>query len=352
MQKKFDYSWLRDDVLPSRLINIVAAIMSQKAWANERQEKFPYAFTDLTNLAKVQSVKSSNAIEGIVTSDERLKAIVAGESTPQNHSEMEIAGYRDCLKLIHEHHDELDFDEKTILNLHRILLSDTPNHDNDQYKTTNNLILELTPTGERKVRFRPVDAKDTHRAMEQLTLAYLDARDDSEINQLLLIPCVILDFLCIHPFRDGNGRLSRLLSLLLLYKNGYDVGKYISFEEKINRHKRSYYQTLADSSKDWGCNKNDYAPFMCDFLRTLSRCYADLDRQFETLQDMPATKQARITQMVTHSVLPLSKHDICNFLPDVSPTTVELVLGQLTKQSKIRKIGKGKNTQYLGNPIP
>ncbi|MCQ2748620.1 MAG: Fic family protein [Clostridia bacterium] len=248
--KKFDYSFLDNGLLPGSLINITGSIYALKTGANFRKEKYERIFTELNKIAIVQSVKSSNSIEGIVTTDERIEAIVNQNSKPLNHNENEIAGYRDALNEIHLHYDDIEFNETTILRLHEILMSYTANDDAGKYKSQNNYIIEEDNDGNRKIRFKPLDAKDTPNAMEQLVLAYQDASSNSNINQLLLIPCVIIDFLCIHPFRDGNGRMSRLLTLLLLYKNGFDVGKYISFEEQINNNKGNYYEALRLSSVD------------------------------------------------------------------------------------------------------
>lgn len=216
-----------------------------------------------------------------------------------------------------------------------------------KYKIDNNLIIEEDGEGNRKVRFKPVTAKDTPKAMEQLILAYIEARDNTNINQLLLIPCVILDFLCIHPFKDGNGRMSRLLSLLLLYKNGFDIGKYVSFEEQINNSKGYYYDTLKESSVTWDTNQNNYIPFMQNFLTKLYLCYNELDKRFNVVNINKITKKARIEAVIENSLTPVSKSEICKIVPDVSPTTVEAVIGAMVKSGKAKKIGSGKNTKYM-----
>ena len=266
---RFDYSFLNNGLLPAGLVNLTTNIASLKTMAGVRKEEYLQVFTELEAVAKIQSIKSSNAIEGIVTSDERIAAIVNQNSAPLNHNEAEIAGYRDALNEIHQGHAYIDFRERDILRLHEIMMSLAGYEYGGQYKTDDNVILEVDADGNRRVRFRPTPAAETKQAMEQLELAYLEAKSDAAINQLLLIPCVILDFLCIHPFRDGNGRMSRLLSLLLLYKNGYDAGKYVSFEEQINYYKAYYYEALRQSSTGWETNENDYFPFMENFLSTL-----------------------------------------------------------------------------------
>ena len=345
--KKFDYSFLDNGLLPANLINLTGLIYSLKTGAEIRRDEYEKIFTELEKIAKVQSVKSSNEIEGIVTSDERIKQIVNHSSEPLNHNELEIAGYRDALNEIHLNYENIDFSEETILRLHEIMMSYTGNENSGKYKTENNLIIEQDEEGNRKVRFKPISAKETPKAMEQLVLAYMDASNNSNINQLLLIPCVILDFLCIHPFKDGNGRISRLLSLLLLYKNGFDAGKYISFEEQINNSKGYYYETLKESSVSWDKNENTYIPFIQNFLSTLYLCYKELDKRFNVVNSNKITKKARIEATVLNSLVPVSKVEVCNILPDVSLTTVEVVLGNMVRDEKIKIIGKGKNTKYI-----
>ncbi len=344
---RFDYSFLNNGLLPAKLVNLTANIAALKTMAGVRREDHLKIFTELEAIAKVQSVKSSNAIEGIVTSDSRIAEIVNGNSAPLNHNEMEIAGYRDALRAVHMEYTHLDFCRGDILRLHETMLSMTGYEYGGHYKTSDNYILEEDARGNRRIRFRPTPAAETPAAMEQLELAYLAARNDANINQLLLIPCVILDFLCIHPFRDGNGRLSRLLSLLLLFKNGYDAGKYISFEEQINRYKAYYYEALAQSSAGWETNENSYFPFMENFLSMLYMCYKELDKRFAVVQGKRITKKARVEAAVLNSLTPLSKADICQILPDVSPTTVEAVLGAMVKNGAVRKVGTSKSTRYI-----
>ena len=344
--RKFDYSFLRNGLLPANIVNLVSNIASLKTTAKVRNESFGDIFSELTAIARVQSVKNSNAIEGIVTSDERIAAIVNRNSAPLNHDEAEIAGYRDALNAVHLNYEHMDFRQRDILYLHEIMLFAAGDEYGGRYKSDDNVILEIDADGYRRIRFSPTPAAETEAAMEQLELAYLDACADTGINRLLLIPCVILDFLCIHPFRDGNGRMSRLLSLLLLYKNGYDVGKYVSFEEQINTHKDYYYEMLKRSSAGWQTNENSYFPFMEQFLSVLYMCYKELDRRFETVGGK-MTKKARIEGTVLNSPVPLSKSDICRLLPDVSPTTVEAVLGNMVKRGTIRRIGAGRASKYI-----
>ena len=209
--------------------------------------------------------------------------------------------------------------------------------------------MEYGTDGSRRVRFKPVAAKDVENDMEQLILAYYDARQDSEISPLLLIPCFVLDFLCIHPFADGNGRVSRLLTVLLLYISGYDIVRYISFEGQVNKYKANYYEALSESSNLWHENKNDYVPVIIYFLQILYKCFKELDESFMDISLKKAKKSERVEYILYSAIVPISKQDIIEKLPDVSVKTVELVLSKMIKENKIKKIGTYKDARYLRN---
>ncbi len=285
----------------------------------------------------------------ILTTDERIQQIVNKSSAPLNQDEEEIAGYRDALNLIHNNYPMLSITEKNILSLHEVLLHTAIPNVAGKYKEHDNVIMEVRPDGTRSVRFTPISTKETRASMEQAILAYIDARNNPNINSLLLIPCFILDFLCIHPFSDGNGRMSRLLTLLLLYQDEFDAGKYISFEEQINKNKAYYYEALRKSSVDWNENKNDYFYFVENFLITLFSCYKELDKRFATANSKMINKTTRIEATILNSLLPISKKEISDILPDVSISTIETVLSKMMKENKIRKVGEGRNTRYIRN---
>ena len=348
--RTFDYSFLAHELLPPTLINMGTALASLRTAAEQRKELHPGIFSGLEYVARIQSVKTSNAIEGIITSDERIEAIVNKNSAPLNHDEQEIAGYRDALDFIHNNYSEIDISIANLLSLHQMMLAYTP-LGGGSWKSSDNYIIEVNSQGMRSIRFTPTPANETPAAIEQLTLAYLDARDNANINPLLLIPCFILDFLCIHPFSDGNGRMSRLLSLLSLYHFGYDIGRYISFEEQINNDKIRYYESLRQSSANWHENANSYLPFIEQFALTLLRCYQELDKRFAIVSDKRLSKQNRIEATVLNSLLPISKREIAAILPDVSPTTIEKVLGEMVKAQQIQKIGAGRSTRYKRSKI-
>ena len=326
----FDYSFLDEGVLPAELVNLTSTISALNALSEERRNRNISVYTELEKIARIQSVKGSNAIEGIVTTDVRIKEIVEGNSAPLNHTEMEIVGYRNALDEIHTFYNQMVISEQTILHLHQVMTEAAGYEGSGRYKADDN-----------------IPASQTADAMEQLLLAYVDARDNARINNLLLIPCVILDFLCIHPFADGNGRVSRLLTLLLMYKSGFNIGKYVSFEEQINNSKEYYYSALQESSRGWHTNENTYIDFMKNFLSTLYKCYKELDNRFSSVNGKKLKKAERIEQTVLNSVLPISKSEICEFLPDVSPTTVEAVLGKMVKEGSIKKLGSARATKYV-----
>ena len=343
----FDYSFLDEGVLPAELVNLTSTISALNALSEERRNRNISVYTELEKIARIQSVKGSNAIEGIVTTDARIKEIVEGNSTPLNHTEMEIVGYRNALDEIHTSHSQMVISEQTILHLHQVMTEAAGYEGSGRYKADDNIIAEVDEYGRRRVRFSPVPASQTADAMEQLLLAYVDARDNARINNLLLIPCVILDFLCIHPFADGNGRVSRLLTLLLMYKSGFNIGKYVSFEEQINNSKEYYYSALQESSRGWHTNENTYIDFMKNFLSTLYKCYKELDNRFSSVNGKKLKKAERVEQTVLNSVFPISKSEICEFLPDVSPTTVEAVLGKMVREGSIKKMGSARATKYV-----
>lgn len=345
--RTFDYSFLKDGMVPSKFVSIVANIYALRERARRRMKDHPSLFEKLKNTSEFRSIKGSNAIEGIYSDDTRIRWLMAGIDEPRTKDEKAIAGYMDAFRQVDKDFKRLDFCEKDILSLHKTLLSHTDEDFGGQYKQRDNVIVEIDYLGNRKVRYVPMSAKETPEAMEQLWLAFMDARSEYAINSLLLIPCVILDFLCVHPFLDGNGRVSRLLSLLLLYKEGFEIGRYISFEMAIYKHRAFYYGSIEASQKGWDNNENDYFPFVEDFLTDLADCYRDLDRMFEVEESNgDFSKKARIEWEVLNHLGTISKKEICDALPDVSMSTVEVVLSQMLKEGKIEKVGSTINCRY------
>ena len=344
---KYDYSFLKKEI-PGNIVGLTDIITDLKSKEEFRKMQYADTFNSLQKKAVIDSVKGSNAIEGIVTTDSRIKDIVSG-SEPITHAEIEISGYKEALNLIHSNHSDMDITEEIICSLHKLIEEQSNRSEAGKYKKTNNFIMEYGTDGNRRVRFKPVAAKDVEKDMEQLILAYYDARQDSEISPLLLIPCFVLDFLCIHPFADGNGRVSRLLTVLLLYISGYDIVRYISFEGQVNKYKANYYEALSESSNLWHENKNDYVPVIIYFLQILYKCFKELDESFMDISLKKAKKSERVEYILYSAIVPISKQDIIEKLPDVSVKTVELVLSKMIKENKIKKIGTYKDARYLRN---
>ena len=343
--RKFDYTFINDLSLPARKFGLMHAIIADNESLKAKSGINPELFSKLREIAAVESIKGSNAIEGIGTTDERLRGIALKRTEPIGHQEEEIAGYRDALDLIHRKYAELPFDEVTICGLHSMIYSHCRDKDGGRYKTTDNIIVDRTPEGD-SVRFEPVPAADTESSMSAMVAAYTETIDDPYIEPLVLIPCVILDFLCIHPFPDGNGRISRLLTILLLYHCGIDIQRYGSMEAAINQSKDRYYEALKASSENWHDGSNDYVPFISYFLDVMNSCVTDLDRRRIAVGSRAVSKTERIERAVLDSVVPISKAEICDLLLDVSPSTVEKVLSDLTKEGKIIKIGTTRSARY------
>ncbi len=346
---KFTYDFLKDKSITSDLFSLSNIITELKSKTEERKGSNKSLFAKLETIAIKESVEGSNAIEGIFTAEQRIKEIVDNNSEPLTHNEEEIAGYHDAIKFVNENYQHLSFNEETIKKIHATLVSRHVGYDKGgKYKTSDNVIAEKYPDGTiKRVIFVPTKASETEKAISDLCLAYQVYKDDYGIPSLLLIPCVIVDFLSIHPFSDGNGRVSRLLTLLLLYKEDYDIGKYISFENQINKYKGNYYGALERSQHQWHESNNTYHPFIEFTFQILYQCYKEINRRFIKTKSGKNKKNERIEAVVLDSMVPISKSDIQELLPDVSTTTIEVVLAKLIKENKIYKIGTYKNAKYL-----
>lgn len=347
--RKFNYSIVANELYCSEIINLVSAIHEFKG----KQELFIEAKPDILNsmleIAKVQSTGASNRIEGIYTSDERLDAIVRDKSEPRNRSESEIAGYREVLQLIYENYDYMTPRTNIILQMHRDLYQFSPSSIGGRYKNYDNVITKKDVEGNKKIRFEPVSSFETPEAMERLADTFIQAINYEKHDPLFLIPMFILDFLCIHPFNDGNGRMSRLLTLMLLYRSGYIVGKYISLEMIIENTKETYYEMLQESSKLWHENKNNYFYFVKYYLEVVLSSYKEFSARVEHLQSRSLSKPERIRLLFDNTLKRLSKRDILEKCPDISTSTIEITLNGLLKDGYIIKTGAGKNTAYIRN---
>ena len=344
--KTFDYTDTPRMLLTPDIVSMLTSIHEHKGKQELYIEANAGTLYSLMETAKIQSTGASNRIEGIQTTDKRLKELVKEKSAPRNRSEQEIAGYRDVLSSIHESYDYIYPRPSIILQLHRDLYSFAQNSIGGTYKSADNFITETNGQGIETIRFKPVAAYLTPNSMENLCSAYTDNVDKGVLDVLLLIPVFILDFLCIHPFSDGNGRMSRLLTLLLFYRAGYIVGKYISLEKLIEESKDTYYEVLKECSYGWHDNKNDYAPFVSYSLGIILKAYNLFEERVIYLQHRGLSKPDRIKAVIDRKIGKISKKEIMEICPDISKVTVERTLTSLVKGGYLIKTGGGRSIVY------
>ena len=347
--RDFNYAKKYGSLLTPEIVALLSQIHEYKGEQNLFVEAKADALMQLVELAKIQSTEASNKIEGIFTSDERLKKIVRDKTMPKTRSEKEIAGYRDVLAMIHESHDYIPPRPSSFLQLHRDLYKYSGMAIGGNYKNADNIIQETDEEGNKFIRFRPVPAWETPEAMEHLCEAFSDALKNAEYDPLILISMFILDFLCIHPFNDGNGRMSRLLTLLLLYRAGYIVGKYISVEKMIEQSKESYYEALWESSQNWHEENNDYAPFVRYMLGVIVAAYRDFSSRVQLLTTSGLSKPERVREIIKGTLGKLTKAEIMQKCPDIAQITVQRALNELVKSGQVIKLSGGRYTAYVWN---
>lgn len=347
--RTFDFKKEYQQLLTPDMVAYLAQIHEFKGQQNLFIEAKSDVLAELIEIAKIQSTEASNRIEGIITTEDRLKKIVREKTMPKTRSEKEIAGYRDVLTSIHESYDYIPPRPGMILQLHRDLYKFTGRTNGGSYKNADNIIAEEHADGTTAVRFQPVSAWETPQAVDDLCEAFSRSVNDDEMDPLLLIPIFILDFLCIHPFNDGNGRMSRLLTLLLLYRAGYIVGKYISIEKLISDSKETYYEALQASSFDWHEGENDYAPFVRYMLGIVLAAYREFSSRVDLLTNKALSKPDRVREVIRTTTGKITKSEILTKCPDISKITVERALADMLFMQEIIKIGGGRYTAYTWN---
>lgn len=342
----FDYKEAPKQLLTPEIVNMLSSLHEFRGKQELYIEAESDVLTALLDIAKIQSTKASNKIEGIYTSDERLEALVMEKAEPRNRSEEEIAGYREVLAVVHDSYEYIPIRPNNILQLHRDLYSFSSSDTGGRFKNTDNVIAESGKDGQQRIRFMPVPAFQTPEAMENLCNEFNNAIERAEYDPLLLIPMFILDFLCIHPFNDGNGRMSRLLTLLLLYRSGYIVGKYVSMEMLIEKTKKTYYEALQNSSTGWHNDKSDYTSFVRYYLGVVLKGYNEFQDRIEHLRYRKLSKADRVKAVFDKKLGVVKKSDIATLCPDISETTIERTLKELLEAGFIEKVGKGRATGY------
>ena len=344
--RAFNYSKYREQKWDSEVLGLVAAIYKEAGKQELYLKQRPEALEKLVEIAKIQSTESSNAIEGIVTTDTRIRQLVAEKTAPRNRSEQEIAGYRDALSVIHESFDAIPVTRNYILQLHKILYSHTNNPLAGQTKNVQNYISATYPDGHAEILFTPLPPFETPDALDRICEEYDRVIGNLELEPLIAIPVFIHDFLCIHPFNDGNGRMSRLLTTLLLYRSGFQVGRYVSLEAKIAKDKDLYYQALGASQHGWHTGDDDAVPFIKYLLGTILAAYRDFGDRFALVEQKRSALET--VRLATQQKLGrFTKQDVRDLCPALSLSSVEGALRQLVANGELRREGKGKNTKYL-----
>lgn len=344
--RSFNYSAFKEQKWDSDILGLIAAIYKEAGKQEQYLKQRPQEMEKLIEIAKIQSTEASNAIEGIVTTSTRIKQLVEGKTTPRNRDEQEIAGYRDVLNVIHESFDAIPITQNNILLLHKMLYSHMNNPLAGRTKSVQNYISAAYPDGHTEILFTPLAPYETSEALDRICEEYNRVIGNLEVEPLIIIPIFIHDFLCIHPFNDGNGRMSRLLTTLLLYQNGFYIGKYISLEAKISKNKDLYYSALSQSQTGWHEGKEDALPFIKYILGTILASYKDFEERTSLVQEkLPALEMVRMASK--SKIGRFNKQDIRELCPTLSDSSIEGALRKLVAAGELKKEGKGKSTCYL-----
>ena len=343
--RPFNYSEIKNQKWDSGTLGLIAAIYKEAGKQEMYLKQRPEELEKLVEIAKIQSTEASNAIEGIVTTSTRIKQLVKEKTTPKNRDEQEIAGYRDVLNIIHESFDAIPLSQNYILQLHKILYSHMNNPMAGRIKTVQNYISAAYSDNHTEILFTPLAPFETSEALDKICEEYNRVIGNMEVEPLIAIPVFIHDFLCIHPFNDGNGRMSRLLTTLLLYRNGFYVGKYISLEAKIAKNKDLYYDALGRAQIGWHEGKEDVVPFIKYLLGTVLAAYRDFADRFALVEiKLPALETVR--RAALNKIGRFTKQDIHELCPSLSISSIEGGLRKLVSAGELKKEGSGKNICY------
>ena len=343
--RTFNYSEIRNQKWDSDILGLIAAIYKEAGKQELYLKRRPEELDKLVEIAKVQSTKASNAIEGIVTTNTRIRQLVGKKTTPKNRDEQEIAGYRDVLNMIHESFDAIPITQNYILQLHKILYSHMYNPMTGKTKSVQNYISATYPDGHVEILFTPLSPYETPEALDKICEEYNRVIGNMEVEPLIAIPIFIHDFLCIHPFNAGNGRMSRLLTTLLLYRSGFYVGKYISLEAKIAKNKDLYYEALGQAQSGWHEGAEDVVPFIKYLLGTILAAYKDFEDRFALVEiKLPALETVR--RATQNKIGRFTKQDIRELSPSLSVSSIEGALRKLVASGELKREGKGKNIGY------
>lgn len=343
--RNFNYSEIGNKKWDSEVLGLIAAIYKEAGKQELYLKQRPAQLEKLVEIAKVQSTEASNSIEGIVTTNTRVRQLVEEKTTPKNRNEQEIAGYRDVLSVIHESFDAIPITQNYILQLHKMLYNHMNNPMAGRTKSVQNYISAEYPDGHRETLFTPLSPFETPDALDKICEEYNRVIGNMELEPLIAIPVFIHDFLCIHPFNDGNGRMSRLLTTLLLYRSGFYIGKYISLEAKIAKDKDLYYNALAQAQIGWHDGSEDKLPFIKYLLGTILSAYKDFQERFE-LVDEKLTAIEIVRKATMYKIGRFTKQDIRELCPSLSLSSIEVSLRKLVEAGELKREGNGKGICY------
>ena len=343
--RDFNYSKIKEKKWDLEILGLVAAIYKEAGKQEMYLKQRPEELEKLVEIAKIQSTEASNAIEGIVTTNSRIRQLVEEKTAPRNRDEQEIIGYRDVLNIIHESFDAIPITQNYILQLHKILYSYMENSMASRTKSVQNYISATYPDGHSETLFTPLVPYETPEALDKICEEYNRVIGNAEIDPLIIIPVFIHDFLCIHPFNDGNGRMSRLLTTLLLHRNGFYVGKYISLEAKIEKNKDFYYASLRQAQTGWYENDEDKLPFIKYILGTILSAYRDFGERFALVEEKLSALDT-VRRACLNKISRFTKQDIRELCPSLSLSSIEGALRKLVLSGELKREGKGKNTYY------
>lgn len=344
--REFHYSKIKEQTWDSEVLSLIAAIYKAAGKQELYLKQRPEELEKLVEIAKVQSTEASNSIEGIVTTSTRIRQLVAEKTTPRNRDEQEIAGYRDVLNIIHDSYDVIPITQNYILQLHKILYSHMNNPIAGRTKNVQNYISATYPDGHTETLFTPLAPYETPAALDRICEEYNRVIGNLEAEPLIAIPIFIHDFLCIHPFNDGNGRMSRLLTTLLLYRSGFYVGRYISLEAKISQNKDLYYEALAQSQANWHRGEDNALPFIKYLLGVILSAYKDFEERVALVEPKHSALEM-VRQASGQKLGRFTKQDMRELCPTLSDSSIESALRRLVASGELRREGSGRSTRYV-----
>lgn len=345
MRGSFGPGHLEQTTVPMSTVRSIGLLGEYKGKQQLFEKQSPQVLSALREVARVQSIESSNRIEGVTAASGRVAELAADKTTPRDRSEQEIAGYRDVLSTVHADPLGMDVSTRLILQLHRDLYQFSPTP-GGAWKSTANDIVDVLADGTHRLRFSPVAPHLVDAAMNDLVAGYRSVAAGGQVDSLIAVPAFVLDFLCVHPFSDGNGRMSRILNLMLLYQAGYGVGRYISLEKVIEDSKETYYEALEASSRGWYEGRHDLVPWLQYSHGVLIAAYLEFEHRVGQMGTGRGAKREMVIDCIRHLPATFRYADVERACPGVSRPTIVRVLGELRDNGEIRCTKGGRDATW------